>query len=282
MPPQQNPPLLNVAQLNQALQDQGGHLRYLSESVLDLRRRVTAIQAEWALARDGGRPRFPVEFMSQFGEDLFFWELFGGKRDGFFIEVGAYDGYRASVTYAFEAVGWSGLLVEPLPQRHAECAARRTGSRVVHSALGRRGSSGEIELTAVQDGEWDMSSYTGDHPMQRAPLDQTQFARTRVRVPLTSMDALLATQAWGPKGPSIDFAMIDVEGSEVDVLDGFDLAKWKPRALMLEDNTMGQDPRLLDAMKSRPYLFFGWLGVNQIYVHRDEAELIRRAPNVRV
>src|SRR5262245_62505332 len=86
----------DAAQLAQMINDQGAHLRYLSESVLDLRRRITAMQAEARLALTGRRPRFPVEFRSQFGEDLFFWELFGGKLDGFFIEVGAYDGYRGS------------------------------------------------------------------------------------------------------------------------------------------------------------------------------------------
>ncbi|CAG1008381.1 hypothetical protein PHYC_03558 [Phycisphaerales bacterium] len=270
----------NLVQLSQNVNEQGAQLRYLTESVLDLRRRVTAISAEWKLHQMGKRPRFPVEFMSQFGEDLFFWELFGGRFEGFYIEVGAYDGYRASVTYAFEAVGWTGLLVEPLPRRFAECAARRAASRVVHSALGKRGASGEIEITAVKDDEWDMSSYTGDHPMQRASLDQTKFEREKVRVPLTSMDAVLEATPGGP--PAIDFAMIDVEGSEVDVLEGFDLRKWRPRALMLEDNTFGKDLRLTNYMKGQPYLFFGWLGVNQIYIRNDDQELIRRAPLVRV
>lgn len=33
----------------------------------------------------------------------------------------------------------------------------------------------------------------------------------------------------------IDFISIDVEGHELDVLDGFDLARWRPRLILIED-----------------------------------------------
>ncbi len=264
-------------QIAQALHEQGLHLQYVTANLLDVRRRMTVLEATMSLAAQGRAARFPVEFKSEFGEDLFFWELFRGKQDGFFIEVGAYDGYRGSVSYAFEAVGWKGLLIEPLPHRYEQCAARRTGSRVVHAALGAKGAAGEVELTVVQDDAWDMSSYTGDHPMHRVALDTTSHQRKKVRVPYTSMDALLE----GHVG-AIDFAMIDVEGSEVDVLKGFDLKKWRPRALMLEDNTAGKDARLTQYMQTQPYLFFSWLGVNQIYIRNDDKELIERAPQVKV
>src|SRR5205085_63384 len=83
-------------------------------------------RAAAALARTGGSPRYPIEFPSQFGEDMLLWDLFGGKTSGFFIEVGAHDGHSDAISYPFEAVGWTGLLVEPLPDRYKECAARRT------------------------------------------------------------------------------------------------------------------------------------------------------------
>ena len=35
---------------------------------------------------------------------------------------------------------------------------------------------------------------------------------------------------------SIDFVSIDVEGHEVEILRGFDLARWRPRLLLVEDH----------------------------------------------
>lgn len=272
----QQPALESLVQQVQGLQQA---VDYLGQSVMQIRRRFLAVEAEARLAREGRRPRFPVEFRSEYGEDMWLWDLFEGKTGGYFIEVGAYDGYRSSVSYAFEASGWTGLLVEALPNRHAECAARRTGSRVVHSALGAPGSPGTVEFTAVKDGQWDQCSYAFDRPEHRQALDSRAFARERVTVPMTTMDAVLA--AAPPTGP-IDFASIDVEGGEYELLTGFDLSRWKPRVVFLEDNTQGRDTRVADHMKRHPYRFLGWLAVNQIYVLESETALLERAPQVRI
>ena len=54
---------------------------------------------------------------SQVGQDKILDEqIFKGKRDGVFVEVGALDGFGASNTYFFEKErNWSGLLIEPNP-----------------------------------------------------------------------------------------------------------------------------------------------------------------------
>src|SRR3954467_449899 len=85
-------------------------------SHLRLKRRVSCLEATMKLLSLGRKPALPtLEFRSQFGEDSMLWALFAGQLDGFFIEVGAFDGYDCSVTYALEAIGWKGLLVEPIP-----------------------------------------------------------------------------------------------------------------------------------------------------------------------
>src|SRR4029077_1746907 len=55
-------------------------------------------------------------YRSQNGEDRWLEAHFGGKRSGFFVEVGAYDGVNLSNTYHFEQTGWTGVLVEPDPE----------------------------------------------------------------------------------------------------------------------------------------------------------------------
>ena len=58
-----------------------------------------------------------MNFFSQTGQDrLLFEHFFRGKRNGVFVDVGAYDGTTFSNTLFFErSMGWSGLCVEPLP-----------------------------------------------------------------------------------------------------------------------------------------------------------------------
>jgi hypothetical protein len=98
-----------------------------------------------------------------------------------------------------------------------------------------------------------------------------KFKKTEITATLTSMNALLASHT----GP-IDVAVIDVEGAELDVLDGFDLEKYKPRLLILEDNEKGKNPALGEYMSSKPYVFAGWLAPNRLYVRADEAQMLER------
>jgi hypothetical protein len=59
------------------------------------------------------------------------------------------------------------------------------------------------------------------------------IAETEIEVPIRTLDAILEEIA----APApIDFVSIDVEGHEVEVLSGFDLARWRPRLLLIEDH----------------------------------------------
>jgi FkbM family methyltransferase len=231
---------------------------------------ATAAKAELAMQRAGRSPSAPVEFKSQFGEDITAWELLGGQLDGFFIEAGAFDGYHYSVTYGLEVVGWSGLLVEPLPDVAERCKQRRPGSRVVHSALSRRGAAKSATFTVVEDHYGGMLSYL-------KPTDQhvtaTSWAKRRtVEVPVTTLDELLAEHT-----AAVDLAVIDVEGGELDVLDGFDLNRFRPRVLIVEDNSQGRDPGLRNYMARFPYELALRVAVNDVYVRKDESEILERA-----
>jgi FkbM family methyltransferase len=216
-----------------------------------------------ALAKAGRAPAYPVEFRSQFGEDALVWTLLDGQLDGFFIEVGAFDGYRYSVTYALECVGWSGLLIEAIPERAQECRERRQRSRVVHAVLGEAGA-GDTPFTVTDDEYGGMFSHTQETAgSQRKRAGET--ART-VPVPTTALDALLADHAGG-----IDAAAIDVEGSELSVLRGFDLARHRPKVILIEDNSRGRDATIAEHMRGTPYVQIAWLKINRVYVRDDLA-----------
>lgn len=242
------------------------------EAITSTRQRVFAIEARMKLAEQGRTPRFPIEFRSQFGEDLWVWDVLGGQTSGFFIEVGAFDGVSYSVTYALEAMGWNGLLIEAIPAKFEKCRARRPHSRVVHAALGKKASSGTVEFNHIVDQFGGMLSHVGNSvPAPGQPAHKTE----KIKVPFTSIDELLKDHS----GP-IDLAVIDVEGSELDVLDGFDLKKHKPRLLILEENTGGRDPRLMNYMKTQPYTFAGLLAADQLWIRTDEAHLLQRTRRV--
>ena len=53
-------------------------------------------------------------------------EIFKEKENGFFIELGAYDGILSSNTAFFEKYKkWKGFLIEPLKDKYQECVKNR-------------------------------------------------------------------------------------------------------------------------------------------------------------
>lgn len=52
----------------------------------------------------------------ELGQDLITYSLFGGKKDGFYIDIGTHDGMVGSNSLLFEENGWNGICIELDPQ----------------------------------------------------------------------------------------------------------------------------------------------------------------------
>jgi len=249
--------------------------------LLRTRKRLASDRAAAALARAGRSGTGAIEFSSEFGEDVLIWEALGEPLEGFFIEAGAYDGVTLSVTRGLEAMGWRGLLVEALPERARACASNRPGSRVEHAALGAPGGAASVTLHAVMNeggsaaGGLELLSHVntpGAGTEHKRTLERAGARTAAVTVPMTTLDELLS------KDPPtvIDAAVIDVEGVEASVLAGFDLRRWRPRLLVVEDNTMGEDDRVASMVRACGYEQAGWVGINRVFVREDERAVVER------
>ena len=57
-----------------------------------------------------------IETHSQAGQDLWVLETLKNKKNGFFLDIGAYDGLKYSNSYLLEKnFNWNGLMVEAHP-----------------------------------------------------------------------------------------------------------------------------------------------------------------------
>lgn len=210
----------------------------------------------------------PLGFRSEFGEDMLLAALFAGQRQGFFIEAGASDGRTFAVTHALESLGWTGLLVEALPEAARRAAAARPGSRVVHAALGA--SAGETTMRVYEGGGWDLASYRRD-VHAALPRQAVQPSRDVV-VPMQTLGALLE-----PHRGVIDVLVLDVEGGELDALRGLDLERRRPRVIVLEDHdTRGAGPATRHAVE-RGYNLVAAHAYNAVLIDASEGELLGRA-----
>lgn len=157
--------------------------------------------------------------------------LLGRKTDGYFVEVGTFDGESFSNVSCLSDLGWSGLLVEPVPE-FADRAERRHAAnhrvRLVRAAIGS--AEGELELSVA-------GALSTADPEMVATYRKIDWARdhlrhTRsVRVPMLTLDRLLDDYD-APSG--FEVLSIDTEGFESQVMAGFSLARWRPLILIIE------------------------------------------------
>ena len=210
-------------------------------------------------------------FRSQYGEDTYLWDIFAGKTDGFFVELGAADGLLFSNSYVFEVLGWRGLLVEPHPALYEACRRNRPGSLVVQAVAGPDDSTGEVDFFCAEND-------VGPSLLSFSKADKKHLSRCRkeglelrtVRVPYTSLNSLLEGVT-----EQVDFLSLDVEGAELEVLAGFDLDRYDPRILLIESHGKDHKDRL-----DRYLLNFNYVSVmerhcNIFYGKKDDVGLLK-------
>jgi len=150
-------------------------------------------------------------------------EFFGGAQSGFFVEVGANRPQQESQTWHLEQLGWTGVLVEPQPDLAGDLRRARS-ARVFAVACSSPENAGRRMQLYVAGA---LSALDRD---RMAPGSQPERI---IEVPVRTLDDIL-TEARAPAG--FDLLSVDVEGHELEVLSGFDFARWRPRLVLLEDH----------------------------------------------
>lgn len=150
-------------------------------------------------------------------------EFFGNAPEGFFVEVGANDPHALSQTFHLEERGWTGVLVEPQPNL-AEKLRQMRRAKVFAVACSSPDNAGRSLPFHVAG---PLSA------LDRARMAPGAEPEKVILVPVRTLDDILA-EAQAPT--PIDFLSIDVEGHELEVLRGFDVTRWRPRLILLEDH----------------------------------------------
>ena len=186
-------------------------------------------------------------------------EFFSALPRGFFVEVGANEPQYGSQSWQFEQAGWTGILVEPQPAL-ADRLRQTRRARVVAAACSSPGNAGAM-MTLYLSGPH--SSLKPELAVAGVVPEATIEVRTR------TLDDIL-TEAGAPA--PLDFVSIDVETHELDVLRGFDLARWRPRLLLIEDHVTSLATH--NYLTRAGYRLIRRTGLNGWYVPQAEAPRI--------
>lgn len=163
--------------------------------------------------------------LSEVGQDFWvFGEVFNGKRNGYFIEIGAADGVSLSNTFLLEQrYHWRGLCIEANPLffkdlkriRSATCLNICLDSEVGEvDFLLRRFVGGIVDTDTDNKSEYFVSGN-----------------KDIVKMKTNTLSSILISE----NVPSvIDYLSIDVEGAEERILSKFPFDKYKFKCMTLE------------------------------------------------
>lgn len=189
-------------------------------------------------------------------EDIILEALVGDRRAGFYVDIGANDPHKDSVTKRFYLKGWHGLNIEPnkLLWERLEFdrprdvnlqigAGDQNGKKIYREYPGGNGLSTFSEDMKLENEQ----AYTGDYNDYEVEVKKltTVFSEQHVE--------------------SIDFMKIDVEGYEWEVIKGNDWDIYRPSVLCIEANHTTRLQKWHSFFDENEYEFVFFDGINEYY-----------------
>lgn len=201
------------------------------------------------------------KYHSQFGQDAFLDKIiFDGKKDGFFIDIGANHPQKLSNTLYFERLGWEGIAFEPQPRLCKLWKARGGKTQCFNYALGDKESKVEF---AEYRGDDEYGSLAGVASTLGASASGEKYWVRQRRLGNVLRELNIK---------EVDFVSMDVEGYEMNVLRGIDFEDVDIKCFVIENNKHRGlteiDMGMRKFMDKKGYAFIGRIGIDDVFIKR--------------
>ncbi|WP_189052152.1 FkbM family methyltransferase [Aliidongia dinghuensis] len=220
-------------------------------------------------AADDAGPVYPAGgFVSyaQNGEDVLLWRALHRLPSGFYIDVGAQDPCKDSVTRAFYERGWRGINIEPVSDHYEKLCRDRPYDITLQLALGAE--PGFATFYEVPD--------TGLSTMvETIALKHTQDGHAAIRrnIEVRTLASICEELVDG----DIHFLKVDVEGFERQVLLGAAFDRFRPWIVLVEatkpNSPVSTADQWEDLLLAAGYALVHFDGLNRYYVAAERSEL---------
>jgi FkbM family methyltransferase len=185
------------------------------------------------------------EQYSQGGQDIYVTRILKEKRNGYFVEVGANNGFLMSNTYLLEKnYDWKGICIEATPDKIDELKNNRPNAICIESAVY---SESDLELeftTSVVDIFNVITEYA------EVAVDFLNQSNTII-VTTLSLTYILNEQN-APE--NIDYLSIDTNGSDYKVLEGIDFTKYKFNVITIKNSSViERQNKIIEILTSNGY-----------------------------
>src|SRR6185295_10787891 len=222
------------------------------------------------------------QYYSQEGQDKLLNEtFFHDKKDGTFVEFGAYDGVNLSNTYFYEKeLGWKGICVEPMPEPFEKLQKNRSCFCVQGCVSPKAGTVDFLKIVQTDEKQ---TSYTSMLSGIVSAYDPRHLARIKhelklwakkhqnmkyeiIQVPCYTLGDLL--DKYNMK--HIDYLSIDTEGGEYEILKSINFKKYTIDFITVEDNY--KSSKLQKFLKKKGYQLVAKLTYDLVFKREISGE----------
>lgn len=190
-----------------------------------------------------------------------------GTKPGVLVEVGAAHPEYLSIGNRFRAQGWRVISIEPNPVFCDEYRKRNL-SILQFACSDHDNDDGVFIVVRSKNAEYygGQVTYESFSSLEVrgkfAELRETVETEAKeIPVVVRRLDRVL--KEFAPDVHRIDILSVDVEGWEIDVMRGFNIAHYRPKIVILEN--VFDEPEYRDYMVARGYLHWKTIAPNEIY-----------------
>ena len=181
-----------------------------------------------------------IKYYSQFHQDkILDEEIFIGKTNGFFIDVGAFRLFLSNTMFFEEHRKWDGICIEPHPNHAEELRGARKTNIEELAILNRTGVSNFTAIDGYADALSGISEFYDKQFVERVKSETKEEERRTIEVKVDTLQNVI--DKYGVY--DIDYCSIDVEGAELEVLKSIDFSKTNIHCFTIENQY--DDPKII-------------------------------------
>jgi FkbM family methyltransferase len=206
------------------------------------------------------RNKKPSLHFGEFGEDIFINRIFKNTKNGKYIDVGCYHPFKGSLTAQLYNKNWKGINID----------LSKTSIDLFKIARRR-----DINLNiAVSNFDGETVYYENSPVNQQNSLSKTNNQQTEIKIKCHTLNSILKQNYV----ENFDYLNVDVEGSELKVIQGINLTKYHPSLITIENNDLLPHDYYKDEVYKilidNNYIFINRIGVTNFFLDKKLANNI--------
>ena len=216
----------------------------------------------FGVSATGGRRSY-----SQCGEDLMIRSIFDSLKipAPSYLDIGAHHPHHLSNTCLFYTTGSQGVNVEPDPELYARFRKERPRDINLNIGIGERADMLRFFVMNPRT----LNTFSPDEA-EKLVKEGFRIEREQ-QIPVRSVNSILE-EYFCETAP--DFVSIDVEGLDLQILQGFDFTRWRPKVFCVETITYSSQragkkiPEIAELLHGNDYFSYADTWVNTLFVDR--------------